>query len=148
MAVNKTISNIARSDELEINTNTEKEKENIFSSISKTKNLTELLHDIHKNITRNVVDGNDHRFSLSNTKEADLDFLQRMKKKKMKKEILDYLENPSISNKQKIDRLQEMEIHELIFENTTNTSLDTGIHGFRMGAGGFREYYDFIDLVV
>jgi hypothetical protein len=64
-----------------------------------------------------------------------------------KKELLSFLENPYISETDKIERIQDPEMAELLSSSNTSTSSTTTRTGFRMGAGGFwRDWEDSIFL--
>jgi len=67
-----------------------------------------------------------------------------------KKELLSFLENPDISETDKIERIQDPEIAELLSSSnntTSSTSSTTTRSGFRMGAGGFwQDWQDSIFL--
>ena len=62
-----------------------------------------------------------------------------------KKELLSFLENPEISETNKIEKIQDPEMVELL--SSSNTSTSSTCTGFRMGAGGFwRDWQDSIFL--
>jgi len=56
-----------------------------------------------------------------------------IRKNMAKKRLLDFLENPDISETDKIEKIRDPEMAELL--SSSNTTTD--IRGFRMGAGGF-----------
>ena len=65
-----------------------------------------------------------------------------IRKNMAKKRLLDFLKNPGISDRKKIEQIHDPEMAELI-----SSSNDTDIRGFRMGAGGFwRDWEDSIFL--
>jgi hypothetical protein len=129
--VNKTISIFLTSNnlsnELEI-----RKKENI-SEIN-TNNLTELLSlkGVKKNIIINAADGIDQTPSV-----------YTIRKNISKLQFISFLEDSTISDIDKIEKIRE---NKHVFDNTTYFS--NGIYGYRICAGGFDDYYDFMDILL
>lgn len=71
-----------------------------------------------------------------------------IRKNLAKKQLLAFLENPDISETDKIERIRDPEMAELLSSSSSNiTTTDTGLSGYRMGSGGFwRDWQDSIFL--
>jgi hypothetical protein len=108
-------------------------------------NITELLLlTFPGNITRKNMEGEDNRFSAQ-TQDPESS-IQNM----AKKQLLAFLEDPTKTDLQKIERIRE---NEHMFANTNDTffsSMFQGIRGYHIaeGMGGFNDCYGFIDLVL
>ena len=124
------------SNELEIHTDSERPvvSNNISELLLAKANLT-YLHQNHSA-------GMDIRLKEP---EQELE-LVNIRKNLAKKRLLEFLKNPGISDKKKIEQIREPEMAELL--SSSNTT-DTGLSGFRMGAGGFwRDWEDSIFLLL
>jgi len=146
-SIYKTISNFVQekgiSNELPI------EKNHLNSN---SNNITELLLPLSANITRKHIEGEDNRISEQEQENSIRTIEQNM----AKKQLLTFLEDPAVSDIQKIERIRESE-HMFINANadvkengTCLSSIFPGITKGKltMGMGGFEDCYDFIDLVL
>ena len=124
------------SNELEIHTDSERPvvSNNISELLLAKANLTYL----HQNHSAGV----DIRLKEP---EQELE-LVNIRKNLAKKRLLEFLKNPGISDKKKIEQIREPEMAELL--SSSNTT-DTGLSGFRMGAGGlWKDWEDSIFLLL
>ena len=124
------------SNELEIHTDSERPvvSNNISELLLAKANLT-FLHQNHSA-------GMDIRLKEP---EQELE-LVNIRKNLAKKRLLEFLKNPGISDKKKIEQIREPEMAELL--SSSNTT-DTGLSGFRMGAGGlWKDWEDSIFLLL
>ena len=124
------------SNELEIHTDSERPvvSNNISELLLAKANLT-FLHQNHSA-------GVDIRLKEP---EQELE-LVNIRKNLAKKRLLEFLKNPGISDKKKIEQIREPEMAELL--SSSNTT-DTGLSGFRMGAGGlWKDWEDSIFLLL
>ena len=150
-SIHKTISNVLQnksiSNELEIR---DKEKNH-----SNSNNITELLLlTLPGNITRKNIEGEDNRVLESESEQDYESLIRNIGQNMAKKQLLAFLEDPTKSDLQKIERIRENE-HMFINENDTLlSSFFPGITkgkvtvGMGMGMGGFNDCYGFIDLVL
>ena len=148
-SIHKTISNVLQqtfiSNELEIR---DKEKNH-----SNSNNITELLLlTLPGNITRKNIEGEDNRVLDQEQDQESL--IRNIGQNMAKKQLIAFLEDPTKSDLQKIERIRE---NEHMFINETDTLLSSffpGITkgkvtvGMGMGMGGFNDWYGFIDLVL
>ena len=124
------------SNELEIHTDSERPvvSNNISELLLAKANLT-FLHQNHSA-------GMDIRLKEP---EQELE-LVNIRKNLAKKRLLEFLKNPGISDKKKIEQIRDPEMAELL--SSSNTT-DTGLSGFRMGAGGlWKDWEDSIFLLL
>lgn len=150
-SIHKTITNVLQqtfiSNELEIR---DKEKNH-----SNSNNITELLLlTLPGNITRKNIEGEDNRISESEQDQEQESFIRNIGQNMAKKQLLAFLEDPTKSDLQKIERIRENE-HMFINDNENDTLLSSFFPGITkgkvtvgMGMGGFNDCYGFIDLVL
>lgn len=125
----------ASSKELEI-TETDSRRPVVSNNISELLLAKSNLTFLHQNNTA----GMDMRLKESEP-EPESEIVT-IRKNMAKKRLLDFLKNPGISDRKKIEQIHDPEMAELI-----SSSNDTDIRGFRMGAGGFwRDWEDSIFL--
>jgi hypothetical protein len=126
------------SKELEMEKEKEKEKEKTNS------NFTELLQN-RSNITLaspwNQSYGKDMRWieeEEAEKKETEIK-IQTIRKNAAKMQLISFLENPQVTDIQKIERIRDPEMVELL---SSNHSSNEKIRGVRMEAGGFWKDWD------
>jgi hypothetical protein len=146
-SIYKTISNFVQEKGISNELPTEKNHLN-----SNSKNITELLLPLSVNITRKHIEGEDNR--ISEQEQEQENSIRTIEQNMAKKQLLTFLEDPAVSDIQKIERIRESEhmfINADVKENGTYlSSIFPGITKGKltMGMGGFDDCYDFIDLVL
>ena len=131
------------SQELEIHTDVESSSSS--SSSYGSNNLSELLlarsniTGLNRNRSTNGIDIRPRKPELDSE-------LPNIRKNLAKKQLLSFLEDPAISEMEKVERIRDPEMAELV-SSSNRSEESAGIHGFRMGAGGFwRDWEDSIFL--
>ena len=123
------------SNELEIHTENHSERPVVSNNISELLLAKANLTFLHQNHSA----GMDMRL----LKEPEV---VNIRKNLAKKQLLAFLENPDISETDKIERIRDPEMAELLSSSNSTTSTSTRT-GFRMGSGGFwRDWEDSIFL--
>jgi len=117
---------------------------------SNSNNITELLllplsANATANITRKHIEGEDNRFSDQDQDQDYESSIRTIEQNMAKKQLLAFLEDPSVSDIQKIERIRESE-H--MFENKNRTFLSSLFPRITVDIGDFDDFFDFIDLVL
>ena len=110
-------------------------------------NMTELLRIRSNNIPRNLSDGKDMRYSgldldMDLEKEKEENVLQTLRKNAAKMQLLSFLENPGVTDIQKIERIRDPVNAELLSWKNSSSLDQEKIQAFRMEAGGFWKDWD------